>query len=131
MNMNKPEDYYERLAQEFKKSKEGIEALTKRQNEMKAELIEALQANGYEDDKGHKWYKVGSIELKYERRVSRSFNAEAAEQWAREHGLWEDLRKVVEVLDEDKLLGYAWNHKDEEETIQGFYTEKETWAFKA
>lgn len=124
-------DYYERLAQEFKKSKEGIEALTKRQNEMKAELVKAIQENGYEDDKGHLWYKVGAMELKYERRVSRSLNSEAAEQWARELGIWDDLKEIVERLDEDKLLGYAWNHKEAEETIQGFYVEKESWAFKA
>jgi len=123
-------DYYERLAEEFKKSKEAIDNLTKRQNAMKAELVEAIKSNGYEDDKGHMWYTAGSLELKYERRVSRTFNAEAAEQWARENGLWEDLRKVVEVLDEDKLLGYAWNHKDQENVIQGFYVEKESWAFK-
>lgn len=128
--MSTPE-YYERLAQEFKKSKEAIDLLTKRQNEMKNELINAITTNGYEDEKGHLWYEVGSMELKYERRVSRSFNAEAAEQWAREQGLWDDLKKVIEVVDEDKLLGYAWNHKEHENTIQGFYVEKETWAFKA
>ncbi len=124
-------DYYERLAQEFKKSKEGIDALTKRQNEMKAELVKAIQENGYEDDKGHLWYQAGSMELKYERRVSRSLNSEAAEQWARELGIWDDLKEIVERLDEDKLLGYAWNHKEVEDTIQGFYVEKESWAFKA
>jgi hypothetical protein len=130
MNMTTP-DYYERLAQEFKKSKEGIDALTKRQNEMKAELVKAIQENGYEDDKGHLWYQAGSMELKYERRVSRSLNSEAAEQWARELGIWDDLKEIVERLDEDKLLGYAWNHKEVEDTIQGFYVEKESWAFKA
>jgi hypothetical protein len=130
MNMTTP-DYYERLAQEFKKSKEGIDALTKRQNEMKAELVKAIQENGYEDDKGHLWYQAGSMELKYERRVSRSLNSEAAEQWARELGIWDDLKETVERLDEDKLLGYAWNHKEVEDTIQGFYVEKESWAFKA
>ena len=129
--MKNTEDYYQRLAEEFKKSKEAIDNLTKRQNAMKAELIEAVKDNGFEDDKGHLWYKAGPLELKYERRVARSFNAEAAEQWARENGLWEDLKKVVEMLDEDKLLGYAWNHKEQEDTIQGFYVEKETWAFKA
>ena len=43
-------DYYERLAQEFKKSKEGIEALTKRQNEMRAELVKAIQELKAEND---------------------------------------------------------------------------------
>lgn len=124
-------DYHDRLAQEYKKSKEAIDALTKRQNEMKNELIQAVKDYGYIDDKGHYWYETGSAELKYERRVSRTFNAAAAEQWARGMGLWDDLKKVVEMLDEDKLLGYAWNHNEVEDTIQGFYEEKETWAFKA
>jgi hypothetical protein len=127
--MTTPE-YYERLAQEFKKSKEAIDSLTKRQNEMRTELVKAIQENGYEDDKGHLWYSAGSAEIKYERRVSRSFNIEAAEQWAKGLGIWDDLKKVVEMLDEDKLLGYAWNHKDKEEEIQGFYIEKESWALK-
>jgi hypothetical protein len=127
--MTTPE-YYERLAQEFKKTKEGIEALTKRQTEMRTELVKAIQENGYEDDKGHLWYGAGSVELKYERRVSRSFNIDAAEQWARSLGIWEDLKKVVEILDEDKLLGYVWANKDKEEEVQGFYTEKESWALK-
>ena len=129
--MDKPIDYYERLAQEFKKSKEAIDMLTKRQNDMKAELIEAVKEQGYEDDKGHKWFKVGDIELKYERRVSRSFNESGAENWAHETGRWDDLKRIVELLDEDKLLALAWENNDVAETIQEFYVEKETWAFKA
>jgi hypothetical protein len=127
--MTTPE-YYERLAQEFKKSKEAIDMLTKRQNEMKAELIEAVKDQGYEDDKGHKWFKVGDIELKYERRVSRSFDEGAADNWAHDTGRWDDLKRVVEMLDEDKLLALAWEDNDVAETIQAFYVEKETWAFK-
>lgn len=129
--MDKPIDYYERLAQEFKKSKEAIDMLTKRQNDMKAELIEAVKDQGYEDDKGHKWFKVGDIELKYERRVSRSFDEGAADNWAHDTGRWDDLKRVVEMLDEDKLLALAWENNDVAETIQAFYIEKETWAFKA
>ena len=125
------EEYYARLAQEFRKSKETIDVLAKRQNEMKAELVTALKENGYEDDKGHMWWTLDDKELKYERRVSRSLNTQAAEAWARENGLWDDLKEIIEVLSEDKLLGYAWNHKDLEETIQSFYEEKESWAFKA
>lgn len=124
-------EYYERLAQEFKKSKEAIDMLTKRQNEMRAELVSAVQENGYEDDKGHKWFKVGDIELKYERRVSRTFDEQAAEEWAKESGLWDDLKIIVERLDEDKLLAMAWENPDITETITSFYGEKESWAFKA
>lgn len=124
-------DYYERLAQEFKKSKEAIEMLTKRQNEMRAELVKAVQENGYEDDKGHMWYKVGDLELKYERRVTRTFDAVAAEAWAKDNELWDRLKIVVETLNEDALLALAWEDPDVADVVSGFYGEKETWAFKA
>lgn len=125
------EKYYSKLLEDFRTGKEAIDNLTKRQDAMKKELIEALKTNGYTDDKGHLWWEFAGNEVKYERRVSRSLNADAAEQWAREKGIWDDLKEVVERLSEDKLLGYAWTHKDDEETIQSFYVEKESWAFKA
>jgi hypothetical protein len=129
--MKMDQAYYEKLADEFRKSKEAIDALTKRQDAMKKELVQAVKDNGYEDDKGNLWLQLGEKELKYERRVSRALNADAAEQWAREQGIWDDIKEVVERLSEEKLLGYSWLHKEVEETIQGFYAEKESWAFKA
>lgn len=123
-------DYYERLAQEFKKSKEAIDTLTKRQTEMRNELVNAIMANGYEDDKGHYWYKVGDLELKYERRVSRTFDSAGAEAWAKENELWDRIKHVVEQIDEDALLALAWENEDIADVVSGFYGEKETWAFK-
>jgi hypothetical protein len=129
--MEKPDDYYERLAEEYKKTKEAIEMLTKRQNDFKAELIQAIKEKGYEDDKGHLWYKAGLHELKYERRVSRTFDIASAEQWARDNELWDRLKMVVEQLDEDALLALAWEDENIADMVSGFYGEKETWAFKA
>jgi hypothetical protein len=123
--------YYAKLIEDFKKSKEAVDSLTKRQDVLKKELVEALKEKGIVDDKGHLWWSIAGSDLKYERRVSRSLNTSAAEAWAREKGLWDDVKEVVEALSEDKLLGYAWNHKESEEVIQSFYVEKESWAFKA
>jgi hypothetical protein len=128
---NFDEVHMERLAEEFKKSKETIEILEKRHNEMKKQLSEAVTVFGYTDDKGHQWLKVGSYELKRERRISRSLDVTAVEQWARSNGYWDAIKKVVEVVDEDNLVKFAWENKDQEETVTSFYVEKETWAFKA
>lgn len=129
MSIEDPQ-YCERLAQEFKKSKEAIDLLTKRQNEMRAELIQAIMLNGYEDDKGHRWFNVGDMELKYERRVSRMFDVASAEQWAKENEIWDRIKIVVEQLDEDALLALAWENEDIASVVSGFYGEKETWALK-
>jgi hypothetical protein len=128
---NFDEMHLERLAEEFKKSKETIEILEKRHNEMKKQLTEAVTVFGYADDKGHQWLKVGSYELKRERRVARSFDVASAEAWAKANGLWDEVKEVVEVTSEANLLRLAWEHKEHMDTVSGFYTEKETWAFKA
>lgn len=125
------EAYVSRLAEEFKKSKEALDAMTKRQDAMKKELTEYVNKYGTPDHNGHLWLKVDGLELKRERRVSRVFDTGAAEEWARNENLWDDLKMVLEVLDEDKLLALAWDNEDIAEIVQGFYSEKETWAFKA
>lgn len=123
--------HLERLVKEYRDGKDLLEKMEKRQNEMKKQLTEAVESNGFLDDKGHKWLKVGPYEIKRERRVSRSFDSAQAEKWARENGLWETVKEVIEVLSEEKLLALAWEDKSLNDTVSSFYVEKETWAFKA
>ena len=86
---------------------------------------------GVADNNGHLWLEVGDIKLKRERRVMKSFDSASAEAWAKATNKWDDVKEVVEVLSEDKLLGLAWNDEDIAKQIQTFYIEKESWAFKA
>jgi hypothetical protein len=130
-DINLDELHIERLAEEFKKSKETIEILEKRHNDMKKQLSEAVSLFGYTDDKGHQWLKAGAYELKRERRVARSFDITAAEAWARTNGLWDEVKEIVEVTSEANLLRLAWDHKEYMDTVSEFYVEKESWAFKA
>ena len=122
--------YLQRLTEEFKKSKAALDSLEKRHNEMKKELTEAVTTHGVADNNGHIWLEVGDFKLKRERRVSRSFDTERATEWAKENGYWDDVKEVIEVLSEDKVLGLAWTNNDLKDTVQSFYTEKEVWAFK-
>lgn len=123
--------YLQRVAEDYKKAKEAQEQFEKRTNALKKELSEAVDTYGTPDEKGSRWLDLGDFKLKRERRIQRSLDTSAVETWAKENGLWDDVKEVVEVLSEDKLLGLAWDHKDLEETIQSFYIEKEIWAFKA
>jgi hypothetical protein len=90
-----------------------------------------LIAHGKPDEKGNLWINTSGFEIKRERRVSKTFNADAAEAWAKENGYWETIKEVVEVISEDKLLGLAWNNEDVQEKVKTLYVEKETWALKA
>jgi hypothetical protein len=125
------EEHARRVVADYKNHKSLLEQTQKRADALKAELTEMLIAHGNPDEKGNIWIDLGDVELKRERRISKSFNSSAAEAWAKENGHWDTVREVVEVLSEDKLLGLAWNNEDIQEKVKTFYVEKETWALKA
>lgn len=125
------ESYYTKMVEEFVSQKKLLSQLEARVDKLKKELSTVVEQHGTPDDSGHIWLNVGGHELKRERRVSKTFNVGTAEAWAKENGLWDDVKEVVERLSEDKLLAVAWNDKSLLPTVQSFYVEKETWAFKA
>lgn len=124
-------DYAKRMVEEYRKYKSAIDHMQKQLDGFKAEITEIVVKHGQPDEKGNIWVDLGDIEIKRERRVSRSFNADAAEAWAKQNGYWDVVKEVIEVLSEDKLLGLAWNDADIQDTIKSFYAEKEVWALKA
>lgn len=125
------ETYYTRLIENFVSQKRLLSSLETQINKMKKELSDLVDEHGTPDDSGHKWLNVGGHELKRERRVSKNLDVAAATEWAKANGMWNDVMEVVEILSEDKLLGKAWDDKTLMPVVQGFYVEKETWAFKA
>jgi len=123
-------DYIRKTLEEYRNSKVLMDGLEKRMAGYKDALISILTQYGKPDEKGHLWVEFEDIEIKRERRVSRSFNASAAEAWAKENGHWDTVKEVIEVVNEDKVLGLAWNDEALQEIIKTFYAEKETWALK-
>jgi len=119
-----------RLVQEYKAAKEMADTSKKRADGLKSQLIELVDERGYEGENGHRWFEVGEHKLKRERRVGKSFDAVACEEWARSTGLWDDVSEVLEVLSEDKVLALAWDDPAIRSEIEAFYVERETWAFK-
>ena len=122
----------ERLTTEYINTKGMADKVNARLDELKQTLSYRVVKEGQEDEKGNLWLPVGTRQLKREKRVSTSFNEGAAEEWAKEQGIFNDVKKVIikEVLDVDRLLAYAWEHKEVRNTIEGFNTDKVTWAFK-
>jgi hypothetical protein len=120
----------QRLAKEYLDAKRFAEAATKRADELKAALRDDVANNGMPDEKGNLWAPAGPFQLKHERRVSNSIDAQAAEEWAKENGFWDQISETVERLAEDKLMALGWERPILSPTIQKFYVPKETWAFK-
>ena len=125
------EAYLSRLVDEYVKAKEFSDAAVKRTEEMKKELSNIVDIDGYTDHIGHKWIEVASgVQLKRERRVSINLDHSAAQDWAQANDLWEEISIPVRMLDEDALATVAVERPELQVEIQGLYKEKETWAFK-
>ena len=124
------EAYVSKLVSEFQNHKSMLEATQKRLDGFKKELTEILDAHGKPDDKGNLWINLPSCEIKRERRISKTFNASAAEAWAKENGFWDIVKEVIETVNEGLLLGLAWDNDEIQEKVKSFYVEKETWALK-
>ncbi len=124
------EAYVSKLVNEFQNHKSMLEATQKRLDGFKKELTEILDTHGKPDDKGNLWINLPSCEIKRERRISKTFNASAAEAWAKENGFWDSVKEVIETINEGLLLGLAWDNDEIQEKVKSFYVEKETWALK-
>jgi len=129
--MEKPtKEYIERLLKEYQEAKEFADRATARSEEYKKSLVAMVKDHGVHDEKGHKWLPGETGQAKYERRVSRRMNLGQAEAWARDLGIWDQIKEVIEVTSEDNVLKYGWDHPEHNDTISGFFEEKESWAFK-
>lgn len=118
------------VVSEYKDSKLLLDRISERTDSLKKELVRLVKAHGKPDDKGHLWLSAGDSQVKHERRVSRNLDRSEAERWARDKGIWDDVKEVVEVLSEDALMKYFWDNPEEEKTLEDLYSERETWAFK-
>lgn len=129
---NKRPDDVSRLTSEYLDTKSMSDKVISRLEELKASLTRYIMKDGQEDDKGNYWLPVGSRQLKREKRVTKTFDAEAATEWCKEQGIFDEVKKVVhvEVVDEDKLLAYAWENREIAPIIESFTKEKVSWAFK-
>ena len=115
----------ERLTEEYLRHTEHIQQLQKMVDRIKQDLVEEVQHRGEEDDKGHQWLPAGKYLLQRQRRQGQSrLNIERAEEWARSRGIWDKVSKTVEVLDEDSLMGYLYDHRDDdgiEDEVKALY----------
>jgi hypothetical protein len=127
----KPDKFeLEKLVRDYKDAKAFAEKTSARATELKTALTEYVKEHGVPDDRGHKWLAAGDSQVKHERRVGKRFDIGAAQSWAKDIGIWDEIKQVVEVITEDDVLKYSWEHPEHHDTVMSFYSESESWAFK-
>jgi hypothetical protein len=119
---------------EFVSFKNRIDDLTKSQNVIKAELMEFVDSNGIEDDKGHLWYELpeevdGVVSLQRQRRVSQKLDMDAAEILLKKKGLYDRCVKMVPILEEDEVMACLYSDLLTEDEVDEMFPKTITWAF--
>lgn len=126
-------DSLETKVREYSKLKTTIEGLEARSKELRETLFDAIETNGYEDDKGNIQLEFdseieGLVGLEKQRRVSRKLDEAIAEPIIEQHGLGDEVYKMVRVIDEDALMAAMYEGKISEEELDAMFPSKVVWA---
>ena len=105
----------ERLTEEYLVHANHLKQLEKIVASLKAELSAAVEDGGDTDEKGHQFLNAGKYLLQRQRRQGKQkLNRDRAEEWAKDNGIWEKVSKVERTLDEDALVGYVYERRNQE-----------------
>lgn len=128
-----PMDSVEAQVREYNYLRTEIDDLSKRQKEIREDLMVLIENTGFADDDGHWWVELdsdidGIVALQRQRRVKRSLDMETAEEILKERGLWEDCTEVVRVVDEDKVMQALFDESLSEDDVDRIYPMQVNWA---
>lgn len=120
---------------EFVKLKASMDVLDTRQSELRKKLFEAIEAGGYEDDKGNLQLELddsieGVYRLEKQRRTKRTLDESRAEALLEELGLAGDIYEMKPVLNEDYLMAAFYEEKITEAQLEEMYPLSVTWALR-
>lgn len=89
------------LLAEMEKVKESKKLLDSREKELKARILEFVSSDGVKDSKGSTKLVHGDKLIQNQARVSVKLNANKAEDYFREIGIWDKVSETKEVINED------------------------------
>ena len=106
----------DRLVDEYMKHDKHRKRLEKMTGNLKKMIKAKVEETGTPDDKGHKWLQAGKWQLQVQKRQGEPrLNTQRVEDWAKANGFWKSVSKTVEVMDEDALMAYVYERRDDPE----------------
>ena len=117
---------------------DAVERFSKDVSTHRGMILQVLEETGTTDDRGSQWLRFpddpveGRVKgVKRERRVNRSLNVEAAEEYLRKRRLYEDCTETIVVLSEEKILDKNFKGEISDADLDALYDVRETWALIA
>ena len=128
-----PVNNTEALVREYKHLKIETDKLSKRQKELRDQLLAVIVDGGYEDDQGHMWFEFddaidGVASLQRQRRVTRVVNDDNADEVLTAHGLWDTCTELIRVVNEDRVMAALYDNELTEDDVDKIYPPKVTYA---
>lgn len=113
--------------------KKNIDALTKRQDELKKFLMSFVEDNGIEDDKGHKWFDMEEVEgyvgMQKQRRVAQKIDDEECYAILTSKELAPRCYELKPVLDQAEVMACFYDGLLTEDDIDAMFPKTVTNAF--
>jgi hypothetical protein len=118
---------------QYLRLKDEAAILTNRTNQLKEELLQAVDASE-EDDRGHKKLTVddefkGEVVLTKQRKVSKNLDMQVAEDILTAKGIVDKCIKMIPTLDESSIMAAFYEGVLTEEDIDAMFPSKVTYAF--
>lgn len=127
-------DSIKSIVRQFVGLKDQVDIITKRQTDVKKQLLAIVEADGVEDDRGHISFSIDDDEtgvkaITKQRRVSKSLDIDAAETILTKKGIKDTCIKMMPILDEDAIMAAFYEGLLTEEDIDTMFPAKVTYAF--
>jgi hypothetical protein len=118
---------------QYLRLKDEAALLTNRTNQLKEELLAAVDSVEF-DDRGHKKMIVedefkGEVTLTKQRRVSKNLDMNVAEDILTAKGIKDKCIKMIPTLDESSIMSAFYEGLLTEEDIDAMFPAKVTYAF--
>lgn len=125
--------------QQFLALKDEVKTSTTRLDSLKKDLTKHVAEHGEVDDKGHRNFVLPEP-LEYgeksytgfqqQRRVTQSFNDEAAEELLKRRDLWERAVVMVPQIDQNEVFVLNQEGLLTDDELDSLFVERETFAFR-
>jgi hypothetical protein len=113
--------------------KEEVTAIEARVGTLRKRILAAVEEAGEVNDKGSIVLPIddkvsNTANVIKQRRVSKVFDEDKANDLLKEKGLFETVTKVITVLDQDAVMAAYYDGKLTDEDIESMFPEKVSWA---
>lgn len=121
------------IVQEYVQTQKLKKMYADREAELRVRLLEIAEEQGEPDDKGSEWFTLpeeveGVSKIYRQHRTSQVLDQGVAERELKKLDKWDDCTTTVTVIDEDAILGLAFEKEIPDSVIKKMYEEKTTYA---